>query len=407
MNTTSHYIPWIIASVIALLPTLIWLYFLFADSQKRKLLIALIFAGGITTVIPLLIIYKLLEKYPDYDVVRVLSGGIPSMTIVAIFVIIFHASLEEIFKQTFLRMTDSRWLLIQSVNDSIKLAMIAALGFSFAENVYTYFLPKIMAGDYKDLLGVYLVRSTFTSAMHMAVSGIFGYYYGMSKFASDFREQSKWTGEKMYLTRFITWIFHIPQSESFREQKILNGLLIAMGIHAIFNSLMQYQKIIPGLILVIGSFGYLLFLTKRKAENLILVNENMYSAEQNLSKKDEDVIIELVGIWLNEKRYQDVISICDRFLKLNPDNNVIKIFKAKATDLLEGNDAYKQTLTTLLDKKIEVEDKSVIGKWTEVQKKEGNQILTNFQNKPEFKKFLEEEEKKKAAAATFKLDLGK
>lgn len=408
MSATSPYIAGAIAFSIALLPTFAWLYFLFADSQKRKRLIALIFIGGIATVIPLLIIQAIFLKFPDLNVIELIPEKIPSIAMAQLLIIIFLGMLEEIFKQTFLRTVDNKWLLIETVNDSIKLSMIAALGFSFAENVYPYFFTLIKYGDYQNLMSAYLVRSLFTSAMHIAVSGIFGYYYGISKFAIDFREQSKWSGEKMYLTRLITWIFNTPQSESFREQKILKGLLIAMGIHGAFNFLVQFQLVIPALLLVMGSFGYLIFLMQRKAGNLILANTSVYeNGNLALPKKDADVITELVAMWFNDKRYKDVIAICERLLKRDPDNNVIKLFKVKAADILEGNDAYHQTLTTLLDKKTNVEDASKLDEWIERQKQQGTTTPANFQSSPEFKKFLEDEEKKKAAATTFKLDLGK
>ncbi len=407
MNAMSPLTSAGLAFGIALIPTFGWLYFLFSDSQKRKSLIALIFIGGIATVIPLLVIQKIFATFPDLNVIQIIPGKIPNVAIAQLIVIIFLGMLEEIFKQTFLRVVDNKWLLIETVNDSIKLAMIAALGFSFAENIYPYFFTLLQYGSYKELMGAYFVRSLFTSAMHMSVAGIFGYYYGISKFAIDFREQSRWSGEKMYLTRWISWIFGTPQSESFREQKILRGLFIAMGIHGAFNFLVQFQLVMPALLLVIGSFGYLMFLINRKAGSLIMINSDIYSHESVIPKKDEDVITELVGMWIKEKKYQDVINICERLLERDPDNNVIKLFKVQAVDLLEGNDPYQKTLSTLLEKKPIIEDQSQITKWIELQKKQGNAIPTNFQESAAYKKFLEEENKKKEAAPTFQLDLNK
>ncbi|MFA7277869.1 MAG: PrsW family glutamic-type intramembrane protease [Candidatus Gracilibacteria bacterium] len=368
---------------------------------------ALVFIGGIATVIPLLIIQKLFATFPELNVVQIIPGNIPNVAIAQLIIIIFLGMLEEIFKQTFLRTVDNKWLLVETVNDSIKLAMIAALGFSFAENIYPYFFTLLQYGSYKELMGAYFVRSLFTSAMHMSVAGIFGYYYGISKFAIDFREQSKWSGEKMYLTRCISWIFGTPQSESFREQKILRGLFIAMGIHGAFNFLVQFQLVMPALLLVIGSFGYLMFLMNRKAGSLLMINSDIYSHESAMPKKDEDVITELVSMWLKEKKYQDVINICERLLERDPNNNVIKLFKVQAVDLLEGNDPYQKTLSTLLEKKTVVNDQSQITKWIELQKKQGNTIPTNFQESVAYKKFLEEEGKKKEAKPTFQLDLNK
>jgi len=407
MNAMSPLTSAGLAFGIALIPTFAWMYFLFSDSQKRKSVMALVFIGGIATVIPLLIIQKLFATFPELNVVQIIPGNIPNVAIAQLIIIIFLGMLEEIFKQTFLRTVDNKWLLVETVNDSIKLAMIAALGFSFAENIYPYFFTLLQYGSYKELMGAYFVRSLFTSAMHMSVAGIFGYYYGISKFAIDFREQSKWSGEKMYLTRCISWIFGTPQSESFREQKILRGLFIAMGIHGAFNFLVQFQLVMPALLLVIGSFGYLMFLMNRKAGSLLMINSDIYSHESAMPKKDEDVITELVSMWLKEKKYQDVINICERLLERDPNNNVIKLFKVQAVDLLEGNDPYQKTLSTLLEKKTVVNDQSQITKWIELQKKQGNTIPTNFQESVAYKKFLEEEGKKKEAKPTFQLDLNK
>ncbi len=408
MGTANPYISGLIAFGIALIPTFAWLYFLFSDTQKRKKIIALIFMGGIATVIPLLIIQAIFLNFPELNVIQLIPESIPSIALGQLAVIIFLGMLEEIFKQGFLRGVDSRWLLIQSVGDSIRLSMIAALGFSFAENIYPYFFHLIQYGRYNDLMGAYLIRSLFTSAMHMSVSGIFGYYYGVSKFSADYRQESVWSGKKMYVTRLIASSFDITESKALKKQSIFKGLFLAMGIHAIFNFLVQFELVIPALLLVLGSFIYLLVLVHRKTENVALIDPEMLGESQTtMGKKDEDVVTELVGMWLNEKRYQDVISICERLLKRDPNNNVIKLFRAQALDKIEGNDIYHKTLTTLLDTKTVVNDESQMTRWIELQKQSGMPLQKNFQNSPEYKKFLEETKRQRDSASTFSLDLKK
>jgi len=51
-----------------------------------------------------------------------------------------------------------------------------------------------------------------------------------------------------------------------------------------------------------------------------------------MAPKDQDVVMELLGMWTNEGRYEEVIKICDRLLSRDPDNNVVKLFRAKAGD---------------------------------------------------------------------------
>ncbi|MCX6734067.1 MAG: PrsW family glutamic-type intramembrane protease [Candidatus Peregrinibacteria bacterium] len=395
----------VIVIFITLIPTFIWLYFLFSDDKKRKSVITFIFAGGIMTVIPLLLMQKLFASFPCTNFLEMIPEKIPSIAIATVVITFILAMLEEIFKQLFLRFIDEKYLLVQTVNDSVKFAMIAALGFSFMENVYPYFFRVIASGQYKDFMSMFLIRSLFTSAMHITVSGIFGYHYGVSKFAIDFREQSNWEGNKLYFAKFLNRYFGVAQSKAYKEQRIFYGLLIAMGIHGLFNSLVGFGLVAPALILVIISFSYLMLLLKRKAGNLILTND-ISNGPSIMAKKDEDVITELAGMWFNEKRYVDVIHICERLLQHDPNNNVIKLFREKAIDQLEGNDPYKKALSTILSSNQGAADTSQISRWIELQKDKGRGVPENFQNTPEYRKFIEEERLKKEKADSFKLDLG-
>lgn len=394
-----------IAIGITLIPTFIWLYFLFSDSKKRKIIIGLIFFGGILTVTPLLLMQKLFSTFPDTNFLEMIPDKIPNMAVAAIVIMVILAMLEEVFKQLFLRFVDEKYLLVETVNDSVKFAMIAALGFSFMENIYPYFFRIINSGHYGELMSIFFIRSIFTSAMHVAVSGIFGYYYGVAKFAIDFREQSNWEGNKLYFAKFLNRVFEIPQSKAYKEQRIFYGLLISMGIHGTFNSLVNYGFVAPALILVLLSFAYLMLLLKRKAGNLILAND-ISEHRSFMPKKDEDVITELVGMWFNEKKYVDVIHICERLLQHDPNNNVIKLFREKSIDQLEGNDPYKKALSTILSSNQGAADQSQLTHWIELQKNKGKGVVENFQNTPEFKKFLEDQRLEKEKAGSFKLDLG-
>lgn len=395
----------LIVIFITLIPTLLWLYFLFSDSKKRKSVISFIFVGGILTVVPLLLMQKLFASFPCTNFLEMIPDKIPSIAVASVVITFILAGLEEVFKQLFLRFVDEKYLLVTTVNDSVKFAMIAALGFSFMENIYPYFFRALSGGLNKDFISMFFIRSLFTSAMHITVSGIFGYHYGVSKFAIDFREQSNWEGNKLYFAKFLNKYFGVAQSKAYKEQRIFYGLLISMGIHGVFNSLVGFGLVAPALILVLISFGYLILLLRRKAGNLILTND-ISNGPSIMAKKDEDVITELAGMWFNEKRYVDVIHICERLLEHDPNNNVIKLFREKAIDQLEGNDPYKQALSTILSSNQGATDTSKISRWIELQKNKGKGVPENFQNTPEFKKFLDEERVKKEKSESFKLDLG-
>ncbi len=84
-----------------------------------------------------------------------------------------------------------------------------------------------------------------------------------------------------------------------------------------------------------------------------------------MGKKDEEVVVELLGMWFNEKKYVDVIHICERLLQRDPDNNVIKLFKAKALDKMDEKSTYREILNTVVKTKEDLSenDQSVISKY--------------------------------------------
>lgn len=389
---------------IALLPTFGWLYVLFSDKKDRKAKTALIFFGGVATVIPLIVIYGTFRDYPEFDVTRIIPTHIPIVAIGTLIFLSMHALLEEVFKQAFLRITDRRYLIIETVNDSVTFGMLAGLGFSFAENIYPYFYRLLTSGRYNELVGNVLVRSLFTTAMHLAVSGLFGYFYGVAKFAIDFRDESKWSGQRMPLVRLISFLFNIPMAQAYREAKILQGLMIGWGIHTTYNFLVEYGLTYLALPLVVASFTYLILLLRNKSGQLVLTNALDEGAATDMKQKDEAVLLELLGMWFNEKRYVDVMHICERLLKRDPGNNVVKLFQARALDKLQGNDPYRQVINAMTNKNTGDVDQSRIDTWIAEQKKKGVALPTNVQSMPEFQEFLKQEKAKRAQEATFKIE---
>lgn len=398
----NQYLLWTVAGVIAFIPTFTWIYFLFRKSEEKKGVIAAMFLLGIMTVIPLLLVQYSWKFFPQLNIGNVIPEKIESVYLGNGVMYLIFAMMEEIFKQWLLRFADKKWLLVKSVNDSIKLSIIAALGFSFAENVYPYFFSLLESGDIKSLIGAYFFRSLFTAGAHIFFSGIFGYYYGISKFTSDYRDSEKSQGEKLYFTRFICKIFQIPQDEAYREQKILQGLVIAMGLHGIYNTFLHFNKIIPALIIVLIGFSYLMILLQRSAGILSLVTDISTKKTSEIGEKEKNAIIELIGQYMNEKKYKDVIGICERFLQKDPENNLVKLMKAKAEDTMKGVDLYHEA-TEIAGTRKEVEDKSTL---ENLLAQKDRKMPENFQNSPEYQKFLEEEKKKKDKSETFKLEAG-
>jgi hypothetical protein len=118
-----------------------------------------------------------------------------------------------------------------------------------------------------------------------------------------------------------------------------------------------------------------------------------------MANKDEEVVIELLGLWFKEKKFVDVIHICQRLLERDPGNKVVMLFKAQAADKLSNNDIYGKLLKTLFPTN---EEKSLAKLMkehpAEKQQKVASPEPTNIESAPSLQK-KEEEEK------VFKLNL--
>ncbi len=184
--------------------------------------------------------------------------------------------------------------------------------------------------EFVDIFVIVIFRSIFTICAHLVFSGILGYYYSIAKFADPFIEQERWEGRKYRLIEFLNTHAGIPKSVLYRKLKILQGVLLAAVTHAFFNYLLDFRQLHYAILLVVVGFIYVYYLMTRKAGHLLLG----YTKQRKslMAPRDEDVVVELLGMWINEGKFAEVESICKRLLQQDPDNKVVKIFLAKAHD---------------------------------------------------------------------------
>ncbi|MDD3862048.1 MAG: PrsW family glutamic-type intramembrane protease [Candidatus Gracilibacteria bacterium] len=347
------------------------------------MVIILVFGLGCLTAPFLLGIQVLWEKFPQFDLSHFIEASFSMQSAKYIMLFVLFGAMEEIIKMYVVYFVDKKTLLIRTIGDAIKYSLAAALGFSFAENVYYLyqFWPQINLGE---LTGMYLFRSVFTACAHMIFSGIFGYYYGIGKFSIDITTQQKLAGESYKTTNFISKIFNISLSHAYQQEMVIKGLFIAIAIHAFYNFLLQFNIVFPIIILVAIGYMYLQYLLSRKAGHLILATDISSKRRSSIAKKDEDVVIELMGLWFKEKKYVDVLHICERLLERDPDNNVVKLFKAQALDRMNEKDTYKKILETVIKSKesLSEDEKVVISRYTEQKEaiKKSSQTLSQIKN---------------------------
>ena len=323
----------------------------------------LVFGLGCLTAPALLGLQIFWEKYPQFDLVLLIHEKFQNPAIINIAEIILFVVMEEIIKLYVMRAVDQKTILVSKIDDAIRYSIAAALGFSFTENIYYLYSwwPLISTGE---LVGMFIFRSIFTTAAHMCYSGIFGYYYGIGKFSMVVNQQKILSGNYDKVGSWIAKIFRIPLSEGFRQKLVLKGLLIAMALHFSINfTIVGYQII--AILITILSFAYLQYLLNRKAGHLILLNDPSVKKASTMAKKDEDVILELLAMWFQNKRYVDVLHICERLLERDPDNTVVQLFKAKAMDAMDEKSAYKKILGSVLKSQNDLtqNDKNIISRY--------------------------------------------
>ncbi len=346
MNPVLFYI---FSGLLAFIPALIWLKFIFLKKKNKKIQV-FIFLTGIFSVIPIFLLNFLFVLIPEIDFISYFDSQITNIHLHFLLTLSWVSIVEEIIKQWVVRFVDNRKLIIETINDSISFSLIAALGFSFAENIF-YFYQIGSELSSQSLFIAFVFRSIFTTCGHLVFSGIFGYYYGIAKFSIHIFEHEKWLGRKFNTAKFLARFLNISKVQAFKEMTILKGLLIAIILHTLFNyflSGINQVAIAAGFIII--CFLYLRHLLKNRAGQLVLVHDQN-KKQSTMAKNDEDVVIELLGMWFNQQKYVDVIHICNRLLKRDPDNKIVQLFKAKALDKTDPESPYQKVLSKLWSEK--------------------------------------------------------
>ena len=346
---------YLVYGILAFIPALIWLSFLFTKRKNIKLQI-LLFLLGAFSVAPIFLIQYLFQIFPQLDFVSIADHQIINPNLHFLLIYSWVGISEELIKQWMLRYLDTKYLLVETINDSIKLSLITALGFSFAENIFYFYQIGTNFG-LTSLFVSFLFRSIFTTCAHLVFSGFFGYFYGLAKFSISIVEQSIEQGKKFFFSKLLARILSISKIQAYQEATILKGLFIAIAMHAFFDYTLQMNGatgnplyIVVAAVFIILSYTLLRHMLKNRASKLILVQGSNDEHPSTIAKTDEEVIVELLGMWFNKGKFVDVIHICERLLKRDPGNKVVQIFKAKAMDKTDPNSPYKLILSKLFPK---------------------------------------------------------
>lgn len=260
----------IIGSILlALLPAMIWGILFYLKRPANRRLSTWTFLAGAIAVFPILLYktswqyfpwlnaFKFADNY-RYDFVGFSNFMVLPLSVIITFMIV--GIIEEIAKYWAAKIgCDDNFL---TIDDAILFFIIAALGFSFTENIL-YFYNIWAAEGLERLFVPFLFRSLFSTFAHIMFSGILGYYYGIGHFAKPILQEEIRYNRKHWT---VVWhkIFSIRKEKLFYQEKISEGLFLAIGLHAIFNIFLEMKLTFLIVPFLVGGYITLTYLFAKK-----------------------------------------------------------------------------------------------------------------------------------------------
>lgn len=234
----------ILCGLLAAIPAYIWGYIYFKKQPEDRKLTAITFAAGMLAVATILLYKYSWRFFPKINVFQYANKfsediiGFTTFTLIPIGVILTFALvgvIEEYAKHWVVVRCDRK--AFRSVDDAIEFSIIASLGFSFIENMLYFFYIWETQGM-QGLVLPFIFRSLFSTFAHIMFSGIYGYFYGVAHFAAPIW-QEEIRQNRHPVIQWLHRVLHLKNETLFHEEKLMEGLLIAVGLHAVFNIFLE------------------------------------------------------------------------------------------------------------------------------------------------------------------------
>lgn len=283
--TTSGILQIIVAcAFLAAFPAAAWGYVFYKKQPEDRRQTALTFIVGALCVFPILLYKYLWKFFPDINILAYSKNfendlvGISGFAMIPLSVIIAFSVIgviEEVMKQSAVHSVDDRS--IRTIDDSIMFSILAALGFSFTENILYFYTIWTKQGP-ENLLIPFMFRSVFSTFAHVLFSSMFGYYYGIAHFAKPLLQ------EELKNNRYTFWdwyhkIFKFKTAALFHEEKMLEGLTIAVVLHAVYNIFLEMNWTFIMVPYLVGGYLFVTHLFKMKENQKRL--DLLYVEERN------------------------------------------------------------------------------------------------------------------------------
>lgn len=195
------------------------------------------------------------------------------------------AMLEEYSKHLFVRLFDEHK--IKNVANAMEFSIIVALGFAFMENI----IYANSSGS-QSIANIVIGRSVISMFGHVIFSAVFGYYYGISKFAQSVMHMESVETHAPAFPQFVYKIFRFKTDNAYKAQKIFEGLVFATLIHTVFNLFLEYNIFI-GTVSILVSGGYLVY---RMISSDISQHEFSLVGSKEMPKEDYEKLVWKISV---------------------------------------------------------------------------------------------------------------
>jgi len=262
-----------IATVIALIPAVIWCMLFLKDHAQRMSLVVLMFFAGMLSTAPILyydamvrngvelqfFIFRIVPENFTRTSNAFVAGNLSSITgirstlMVTFISFLIVGVIEELSKFWVLKKSGTRFF--SSIDDVLQLSIIVAIGFAFAENLMnpTYYISFVReylmnpeTPQWGGFLGNVLGRAILTNMVHILATGVIGYFYGLALFADPYMADATKEGRVQFLPNLLHRITQVPETIVFRRQSLFIGISAAVFLHGAYNFLVTLPDLLPG-----------------------------------------------------------------------------------------------------------------------------------------------------------------
>jgi hypothetical protein len=252
-KTNEELIATAIAAVMALIPAAIWCKLFLSYHRQRLSIVMLAFFAGMLSTVPILFYHQLMIRGVElnffvFKIVPISFGGAAQQ-----FVSDTVLSGGGTLKAAVLRHSSAEFF--RSIDDTLQLAVVVAIGFAFAENLvnpvyFVGFVRNFLLGpdgpQWAPLIGNVVGRSILTSMVHILSTGVLGYFFGLAFFSSPLLRDQFAQGKVHPVVQWVHRVLQLKAEAIYSQYKMAQGIIAAIVLHGVFDFIVSLPEVLPG-----------------------------------------------------------------------------------------------------------------------------------------------------------------